>query len=158
MPPKVGRPRKSFAPSVEAEVIRRSIELGESDQRIADWLLKEHAIKVSRGTVQRVTAAARGPEPPKEDPGIVPIPVGDQEQLDKAQANLFRAQQLAYEGRRFQDQARAASELLKFVQARGKPTVVYPSTSASSSAPEASGSPPRRSQAEIDRLLREESN
>ena len=57
MPRQVGRPRKSFAPSVEAEVIRRSIELGESDQRIVDWLLKEHAIKVSRGTVQRVTAA-----------------------------------------------------------------------------------------------------
>lgn len=158
MPRQVGRPRKSFAPSVEAEVIRRSIELGESDQRIVDWLLKEHAIKVSRGTVQRVTAAARGPEPPKEDPGIIPIPVGDEEQLNRAQANLFRAQQLAYEQRRFQDQARVSKELREFIQARGKPTTVYPSASAPSSAPQASGGQPELSQAEIDRLAREAVN
>lgn len=154
----MARPKKTFPPSVEAEVIRLSVEMEWSDERIRKWLEETHAIKVSRVTVQRCTSSGRGPEKPVEDLDLMPVPLTDQEQLDKAQANLFRASQLAFSARRFQDQARCAQELLKFVQARGKPTTVYPSASASSSAPQASAAQPELSQAEIDRLAREAVN
>lgn len=151
----MARPKKTFPPSVEAEVIRLSVEMEWSDEKIRKWLEETHTIKVSRVTVQRCTSSGRGPEKPVEDPDILPVPLADQEQLDKVQANLFRASQLAFQARRFQDQARCAQELLKFIQARGKPTAVYPSVSASSSAPQASQAQPELPQAEIDRIARE---
>jgi len=154
----MARPRKTFPPSVEAEVIRLSVEMEWSDEKIRKWLEETHAIKVSRVTVQRCTSAGRGPEKPVADPDIMPVPLVDQEQLDKVQANLFRAAQIAFSARRFQDQARCAQELLKFVQARGKPTALYPAVAPSTAAPQGAGGQPELSQAEIDRIAAQDRN
>ena len=113
--------RKEIPADVQQEA-REMAAAGSTVAQVQEWLKHAHGLNMSRAWVQRhitgvYTVAG---EAAADDLDAIPVPDGDDAQLQALQAQAYRLAQGAYRERRIGDFSRAAGTVAAVVSARRK--------------------------------------